>query len=315
MQTALTLNTVYNRYGFMFPSQARLIDAVQRTCERYMGSNLWEGTAETVDFGVSTDTRIVLPRYFISVLGYSRAKVPRPVFGQFHEYQEQGIGFIDPDTTYLDQAIDDGRTCTQKQISGTCILRVKLTNINDGGKVVRFYGKDQDGFRITTNGEDGIPFTMGYTSADTSQQFSELGAISMQTSTVGRWTLWQVIDGVETQIGAYEPGEDVPNYRAYKVGIRDSTDNDFDTIRFYCRRGYVEPRVLTDLVYPGNLNAIRYGLRAVQFEDSSKDDLADRQWARGEKELSDEIAAMRGSEITTLRLEGMALPRIQEIVN
>jgi hypothetical protein len=315
MQTNLTLAAVYNRFGWKFQTQDRLIGAVQRACERLMGSNLWEGTAETVDFGVTSDTRIVLPRYFISVLGYSRAKVPRPVFGQFHEYQEQGIGFIDSATTLMAQAIDDGRTCTQKQISGTCILRVKLTNASDGGKIVRFYGKDQDGNRIMTNGEDGIPFTMGYTSADTSQQFSELAAISVQTSTVGRWTLWQVIDGVETQIGAYEPGEDVPNYRAYKVGIRDTSNDEFDTIRFYCRRGYVEPRVLTDLVYPGNMNAIMYGIDATKYEDSGKNDLADRQWARAEKELSDELAAMRGSEIPTLRLEGMALPRIQEIVN
>lgn len=315
MQTNLTLAAVYARYGWMFPSQARLIDAVQRTCERYMGSNLWEGTAETVDFGATDDTRIVLPRYLIAVLGYSRAKVPRPVFGQFHEYQEQGLGWIDPATTPMSLAIDDGRTCTQKQISGTCILRVKLTNAADGGKIVRFYGKDQDGFRIMTNGDDGIPFTMGYTSADTSQQFSELAAIVMQTSMVGRWTLWQVINGAETQIGAYEPGEDVPNYRAYKVGIRSSSDDDFDTIRFYCRRGYVEPRVLTDFVWPGNMIAIRWGLKACQYEDSGKMDLADGAWARGEAELNDEIAAMRGSEIPTLRLEGMALPRMQELVN
>lgn len=309
MQTALTLKAVNDRFGWMFPSQARLIDAVQRSCERYMGRNLWEGTAETVDFGATSDTRIVLPRYFIAILGYSRAKVPRPVFGQFHEYQEQGIGFIDPNDRFIEQAIDDGRTCTQKEISGTCTLRVKITNAADNGKIVRFYGKDQDGNRITTNGEDGIPFTMVNPSADTTQQFSALANISMQTSAVGRWTLWQVIGGVETQIGAYEPGEDVPNYRAYKVGKRFTSDNDCDTIRCYCRRGYVEPRVLTDFVWPGNMIAIRWGLKACQYEDSGKMDLADGAWGRGEKELDDEIGAMRGSQITTLRLEGMALPR------
>jgi hypothetical protein len=309
MQTALTLNTVYTTYGWMFPSQARLIEATQRVCEKYMGMDLWEGTAETVDFGATEDTRIVLPRHFISVLGYSRARVARPVFGQFHEYQEMGLLYVNPNDQWMDQAIDDGRRCSQKTLSGSATLRVKLTTPADAGKTIRFYGKDQDGFRIFSSGDDGIPFTTVNPQGDTVQQFSQLAAIVVQTSMQARWTLWQVIDGVETQIGSYEPGEDVPNYRVYKVGKRSEADDDFDTIRFYCRRGYVRPVALTDFVYPGNLGAIRWGLKAVQYEDSGKMDLADQAWGRGRGELVEELDAMRGSEIPTLRLEGMALPR------
>ncbi len=313
MQTTLTLGKVLATYGWMFPTQAALTDAVNRSIERYVRSDIWEGTAEQLDFPSSSDNYLVLPRPYISLLGYTRRDVALPVFGQFHEYQEAGLGIIDQTKTWMDRAIDAGQWCTQKQISATGILRVKLTNVADGGKTVRFYGNDQDGYRITTNGDDGIPFTLGYTSADTSQQFSSLSRIVLSESTVGRWTLWQVVDGVETQIGSYEPGEDAPSYRVYKVGVR-STDG-HDTIRAFCRRDYSTVEALTDLVYPPNLAAIRYGLAAVRYEDSSKFQLAEDSFQRGENLLKNEIAAMRGSEIPTIRFTGSAIPRQDPTVN
>lgn len=313
MQTTLTLGKIWDTYSFMFPDQASLTDAVNRSIERYVRSDIWEDTAEQLDFPSSSDNYLVLPRPFISLLGYTRREVALPVFGQFHEYQEAGLGIINPSTTWMDRAIDAGQWCSQKQISGTCILRVKLTNVTDGGKIVRFYGKDQDGNRIFTDGEDGIPFTMGYSSADTTQQFSSLSKIVLTEPMVGRWTLWQVINGTETQIGAYEPGEDAPSYRAYKIGAR-ATDG-HDTIRAFCRRDFLPVQALTDLVRPPNLAAIRYGLAAVRYEDSSKFQLAEDSFQRGEQLLKNEIAAMRGAEIPTLRFTGMALPRQDVTVN
>lgn len=311
MDTSLTVARAYSMYSWMLPSLPRFLEAVNRHCERMMMSNLWEGVLATVDFGTTSDTRLVLPRPYISVVGYNRQCVARPVFGTFLEYQEMGIGHVNPDVQCMEGLIDDHRVCTQKQLTGTCTLRVKPSNAIDAGKVARFYGKDQDGKVITTTGVEGVNLAMAVPSSDTIQQFTELAAISLPVSMIGGWTLWQVIAGAETQIGSYEPGEDTPNYRVYKVGKRFETD----AIRCYCRRGFVPVTVLTDFIWPGNLNALRFGIKACQYEDSGKNDLADGAWARAEQLLDQEVGAMRGSEIPTLRLEGMALPRTQEFVN
>lgn len=317
MQTSVIVSQVRTLYESLASSSAAFISELNEVTERLMSSDLWHGCTDEVLFGLSDDGYLVLPRPFVSVLGYTRNGCARPVFDQFHEYQQLGIGWQDVDRMGCFGLLDTGMVPSQKEITGTATLRVKPSVANDAGKTIRFYGKDQNGFPVFTpaSGVDGIPLITAVPSSDTTQQFTVLTGVQA-SGMVGRWTLWQVVNGQETQIGSYEPGEDVPSYRRYKIGLR----TDETVVRCFCRRQWVPVVAETDFVFPGCMAAIKMGLKALQLEDANKygsdrDPNADDQWQRAYSELDNELAVIRGGALPTLKMIGGPYPMWNYTVN
>lgn len=317
VQTQTNVASVRSLYEGLASSPTAFVSELNEVLFRLMNSQLWEGCTEDVLFPLSDDGYIVLPRQYISVLGYSFNGFALPVWDQFHEYQPLGIGWQDVDEMCCAGLLDTGKVVTQVEYDGTFTLRVKITSASDAGKTIRFYGKDQNGDRIytTTTGIDGINFTTVSPSADTTQQFTSVTGIQCEPDLMGRWTLWAVVSGVETQIGEYEPGESIPAFRRYKIGIRDADD----VIRCFCRRQFVRVTAETDWVFPGCLSAIKMGFKALQLENANKYDPAapnaDDQWERAESELDKELGVLRGGSLPSLKMIGGPYPMCQMTVN
>lgn len=317
MQTTSTVASLRALYEGL-SSAANFVADLNQISYRLMNSDLWEGCTDEVLFASSSTNTFVLPRQFVSVLGYDRNSVPMPVFGQFHQYIEMGIGWQDPTEMTMAGLIADGMAVTQIEPTGTFTLRVKITNATDAGKVIRFYGEDENNQPIYTalTGTPGINLTLVNPSVDTTQQFTKVTGIQAPAAMLGRWTLWQVVSGVETQIGTYEPGEEFPQYRKYKKGVNLTPD----VIRCFCRRQWVKVSAETDWVFPGCQSAYKFGFKALQLENANKfgsDNTpnADDMWARAEAELDKELAKIRGYEIPSLRMFGGPYPKWNFIVN
>lgn len=318
METNITVSTVRALYENLVNPASQFIPALNEVTNKLMTSDIWHGCSDEVVFPSSAATSLVLPRQFIAILGYTIDGIPLPTFGTFHQYIERGLGWVNPDHMGTFGLIADTDVCCQVPVSGTATLRVKPSLAVDAGKVIRFYGSDENSQPIYTapSGIEGIDLTTATPSSTTTQQFTHLSMVRCQVPMLGNWTLWQVVDGVETQIGTYYPFDMIPTFRRYKIGLRQTAD----VIRCFCRRQWMPVWHDTDPVFPGHLPALKYGFKARQLDNanktgSSNSPNADDMWQRAENELDRLLSVRRGSELPSLRLIGGPYPQAQSFVN
>lgn len=319
METNLSVAVVRALYENLASSAATFVSELNEVTNRLMNSDIFHGCTDEVLFPASAETTLVLPRQFVSILGYDINNVPMPTWSTFHQYVEMGLGWMDPDEMNTFGLIADTDAPSQLPISGTVTLRVQPSLAVDAGKVIRFFGTDQNGRPIYTapTGVEGAALTTAVPFSDTTQQFTHLSMIQCQTDMVGMWTLFQISStGVPTQIGVYYPGDSIPTFRRYKIGLRQTTD----VIRCYCRRQWVKVAAETDPVFPGHLPALKMGFKALQLEDASKfgsDNTpnADSMWERAFNELDKVLSVRRGSELPSLKLIGGPYPMWNYQVN
>jgi len=270
-------------------NSAAFLQYLNQASERLLYSGKWKGSIVPVVFATSAGF-ITLPRAYLSVLAHQYADSPGLVFSQFHEYVECGPGEFDITGNANGIIIDMGDGfCTQTDITegDSGVLRITITNAADAGKTIRFFGLDENGDEVYSNGAPGVAFTTVFPSADTSQIFSKVTDIQAATM-ANAWTLsW--MDGVTaTQIGEYEPGETRPRYRRYKTGVATQT------LRCLCSRRFIPLVNETDWVMPGNIGALKAALQALKQEDANDMERTQEAWQRAYFVLNQETKIFRG---------------------
>ena len=283
----------------------QFLEALNEVCERFTYSGKWDGSIVQVDFASSLGF-ITLPQEYLSVVGCQFYNAPVATFTQFAEYCETGYGQID-ETQGRTQALYDAGDgfCTQADLTVDSTLRIKTGTADDDGLVVRLFGEDADGKEIFSDGSRGVDLTLTFPSADTTQVFSKVTGIQSQPLSAN-WSLWGVASAVETQIGAYKPNEERPNYRRYKTGVTT------EAIRVICHRRHILMTEETDWVIPGYTSVLRQGLEAVMQERQAADSNADNLWERGYMLLNQLAKSVRGSAQPTIAYDpwgdGRGLP-------
>lgn len=282
-------------------SGPNFLGRLNRVLDRYTSSGLWKGVCSESLHSMGTDEQgfITLARHEEAIIGVDLCCRPMMVMNQWTQYNPVSIGFVPEDKKGCGPLYDMGDGfVTFADISADCTLRVKIEDAADAAKVIRFNGKDEDGREIyDTSGIKGISLTTANPSADTTQVFSHITGIQAPFMQ-GYWTLWQVVSGVETQIGTYAPGEQRPCYRRYKTGIL----NENVPIRLFCRMRFIPLVAPSDWVIPGNIGALQFGMQAITHEDAGRIEDSKASWAEGERLLNEDLSAMRGSAVTTLKI-------------
>lgn len=303
MNTTLTVADVapiLNRYA-----GNDLIGRINQVLDRLNNSGLWKGTLNRSILGIGTQGRgfITLARGDESIVGVDIGGVPRTVRSEFYEYSPSGYGYIPEEQYSCGPLVDMGDGfVTQANITGIVTLRLKLEDPADAGKTVRFYGKDESGREIySATGHKGTTLTTVSPSADTMQIFTEITGLQFQFMQ-GYSTLWQVIDGVETQIGVYAPGEMRPCYRRYKTGVIQDSNCNCNRIQVLSRRRFIPLVAPTDWIIPGNIGALKMGLQALTLEDAGTISEAEVCWGKATQLLDQELSALRGSAQTTIKI-------------
>lgn len=293
MDTRLTVadcrTALYTEVDATDINSALFLPALNEVVEYFTNSGAWKGNTPKVTISAS-DGFFTLPRWYSSVLVLRYQRVPRPIFSQFYEFSESGPGEL-LDTDYFNGVLADmgDGYCTQSDIATAGTLRVTIGGAGDAAKTIRLYGTDASGNVIyDSSGNQGINLTTANPSADTTQVFSRVTGIQAPSNMTMSWTLSVVNSGTPTQIGAYYPGETRPMYKRYQVG---KTDEAIHTI---CRRRFIPLVAETDWVIPGNLRALRYGLKGLAFEKAGQLAEAEACFGKALSFLNDEAKASRG---------------------
>lgn len=265
--------------AFSSPTDPGFLRLVNLAMEQIINSGTWDGSVVWTVFNGSSGT-IALPYNMQSIIGVDINGCPQMVFGQFSEYQEVGPGMgFKANAPGLGPLIDHGEWPTQKIISlltplgvttpASGALTIGINNPADAGITIRIYGTNLAGQTVTdADGSRGVTMVTAYPTVTSSQVFTEISNIEVQNPTgippfKSPWQLYLNYNG-QQQIGNYLPFETIPQYHLYKTG----TWNTSVPIACLCRLKYVPVFTQNDPIVPGNTNALKFALQAVQKEDT-----------------------------------------------
>lgn len=296
--SSINVQDVYDTLGSLFRwtsvNDANLYTSLNLAGEQIVNSGSWDGCVAPIVFS-GAPGYITLPYWAQSVMGVDINGWPRAVFSQFQQYNEMGIGMVSITGNGYGPLIDDrdGHP-TQRDIkdfgaSGT--LKATIINPTDAVVAIRLFGLDASGNEIyDSSGNRGITLTTVNPSASTSQVFSEVTGIELPARMNGYWKLFVTIGGIDHQIGEYNPNELRPNYHRYLTGTWDATV----PIACLCRLRPINVYAPKDFVVPGNMNAIKFALQAINAEESRNYKSAQEGWAQCYGLLNAEHRSRRG---------------------
>lgn len=250
---------------------------------------------------------LALPRECLSLVGINFGGSPNAIYNQVHQFQELGIGYMDPDQYSTRGVVDwgDGHPTSIpiSSVSGGVAgkLRFTIESGLDAGKTVRLYGTSDTAMkeRIYTSGVLGEALTTVSPFNDTVQSYTDITGIQIQSGFVGYAQLSYIsAGGVVTQLGEFEPGDTRPNFRWYVTGVSNSR------VQTLCRKRYLPVVNETDWIEPANIGAIKAGFQALAQERATQQEEAEGFWGRGRLMLEKQLQSLRGSIQPRLPFKG-----------
>ena len=273
------MRTALSETIFGDQNDSRFLTVCNDALARIYDAGKWEGLVGIIEFENPVGY-ITLPRRYSAILGVQLAGRPRSTFTRYFEFSQSGPGDVHADAG-LKFVVDQGPTPVYEVFAGPSTLT--MTAPSDTGITIRVFGIDETGKEIyDALGAPGINLAHN---VPTTQTFAEITAV-IKPITTGFVTL----SAGSSVLSVYEPGETNPSYRRYKVGTEESR-----VFRCLCKRRFVPIVNDSDLVYPGNLGALKMALFAASAENASLTEKAQECWALCYQLLDLEKGAARGN--------------------
>lgn len=299
MSAKLPVSDIRNVLEDYASSTANFLGELNQVMARYWEMGIFDQMLHRYIFptGPGEHGILALPRECLSLVGVNFSGSPASIYNQVHQFQELGIGYMDPDEYSMRGIVDwgDGHPTAIpiSSLSDTAgKLRFTIDSASDAGKTVRIFGtSDTDKKdRIYTNGVLGEVLTTVSPYNDTVQSYTDVTGIQIQSGFVGYSRLsFIAADGTVTQLGEYEPGDTRPSFRWYVTGASNSQ------VQTLCRKRFIPYVNETDWVDPANLGAIKCGFQALAQEDAVQQEQADILWGRGRAMLEKQLQSLRGA--------------------
>lgn len=229
---------------------------------------------------------ITLPRNLETALGVKLVSdegcpcSPLIVYSRFHEFAHPiaccDCGGVYP-VTELAQVFQDP----------VPFLKLRLVSTVTSGTITFIGGLSTDGDEYF----DSVSLNITNGTVTTTREWATMPQIQKSTTTVSvEMYAVDTVTGTATLIAVYAPGETIPAYRRYKVP--ESTG--FSWALVQGKLGYVPVSGDTEIVYPGKLGALKYGLMALNYEDRNDFDRAIQYWGYSFKMLDDDRLELDG---------------------
>lgn len=286
------------------PYSSEFLNDLNLVCDRLTNYGKYRGNVVDCIFD-SSDGYITLPYELRSILAVCVRNCPEVVFGEFQTYIVTGPGRLKYDSDMQNQGILvdwGGDVPTMKSPDPRYPATIKLTidKAADAGKTMRIFGKHANGEDfVDADGVRGITIVSSYPTTNTTLVAKEITGVELPNGKVGNWYLYGTVDGVDTLYSRYYPFETIPVYKRYITQtIQDSADsNIYPTIGIKAMRRYFPMTADTDFVWPDSLGALKFGLQAINYENTGNDQSAEICWNKAKQELDEETRASRGSAL------------------
>lgn len=308
--TATTLKIARAKLAKIFyprdPSDPEFAEKVESVVDRFHSEDGWVGSHATFRVDVSTDKTFFLPFYLDSVLHARFDKAPGRIQSGRYEFIHNGLGEVTATDSVSGTLIDIGMSGIAAEFPATSsTLGVQAASAADYGKGIRILGYDASGNRILdATGEPGEEVTLASGTVVTTNTFSSVQGIQKEL-TAGRVTVRHT--AAAEVLVVLEPWMEAPSFHGYRC-----VDLSVDTVLVFCKRKPVPVRYDADYIFPGNLNALRLGIHAYNYEEAGQTNDADDYFARAIKLLNDEASRYRGGaeEHIQYQIWGQGMPGI-----
>lgn len=287
------------------PDNVNIVSAWMLSHEKFRGST------QKVVFQIYDD-QVTLPRNLLTILGASiqgvgdnfRQKTRYSVRNEWYEFIPGSSGIAaNPPWDVVDFEAQGDYFMLFRNLPSAGHLKIYATTTEAGSLNFAIRGISGGAKVFTGTGTNriegellSVPVTNG--AFTLSSQIYDAGNSVysiVKPSTNGVITIYHVslLDGTETLIGQYEPGETLPCYRRYLIPKR---CNDSGQLVAFCKLRHVDVIADNDEVYPGNLNALEMGLQALNFRRKQDMGRADEWIGRAVDELNSEIEEFTAEE-------------------
>lgn len=269
----------------------------------------WRGAVAAVVFAVNDNVQVTLPRGMLAILGgiiqgvaNPRLQYRFPVMNEWYQWLPGGPGLVThpPYDTQGFEAQGDGFVI-YRDLPAAGTIKVYSTATESAGTInIRGFSGGQKVFTNTgpgssrVEGENVAMPTTANTSVSTVTVWdagnSLYGVVKPPTNGVVNFNQ---VGSTETQIGSYEPGEQVPCYRRYLVPQRFNSDGQLVAI---CKRRHVDVVVDNDPIVPGNITSLEIALMAVDFRRKAETERANEYIKLAIDELNSELAEFEAEQ-------------------
>lgn len=245
---------------------------------------------------------ITLPDDADSVLHTMVDGHPAPVRSMWHDFKAIGFGY-GADLTW--GLIDSGFSPTLQSlpeagITGLTVLpygpysSTRVFNSNDGEEIV-IRASNSEGFfeSVVNNTTKYIPFT------ESGDPVTHIESIRFEGLLISYALVTNNLD-LGTAYAVVGPGSGVTRYRRFRLNR--STDG-VTTVHVLCKRAFQPLSGDNDIVYVGNVGALKHGLLARIAEDGADIERAEYHWQRCTLLLEEEANSSRGAALPRLNID------------
>ncbi len=286
LTVAKARDLLYEHVDASNPLDEKFLRCLNQVVQRFLDSGLWAKSEFQVELS-APNGYITLPRRASALLGFRVSnQSPRRIFALAHEFNEVGPGPHEFDRTMSSVVeMSDVSVHTDLTEATTVFLRVAAGDAGIGGEAV-LRGWDADGKRLySSDGRDGLRVTLVSGDGNSFGSVREIESLTLPTMSKA-----SSLRTADIELGVYEPGEEDPSYRRYKVGAIPSNC----TITALCSRRHVDLVNEDDLVIPSNIGALKHGLIALRLEDQSDLDSSVAHFDQAYGLLNAELRRIRG---------------------
>jgi hypothetical protein len=286
LTVAKARDLLYEHVDASNPLDEKFLRCLNQVVQRFLDSGLWAKSEFQVELS-APNGYITLPRRASALLGFRVSnQSPRRIFALAHEFNEVGPGPHEFDRTMSSVVeMSDVSVHTDLTETSNVYLAVTAGDTGIGGEAV-LRGTDVNGRRLySPDGRDGLRVTLASGGGNIFSGVRHIESLTLPTMS----KLCYLRTG-SIELGVYEPGEEDPSYRRYKVGAIPSTC----TITALCSRRHVDLVNEDDLVIPSNIGALKHGLIALRLEDQSDLDSSVAHFDQAYGLLNAELRRIRG---------------------
>lgn len=281
------------------PNDPLFLQWLNEVTERFVLSGKWKGAIVSTVFQSATGYVTLGPDFYAALANRYGRWSGNPTFSQFYPYMETGPGELPDAMKFPGVLIDQGDgypTITSITEEAPGSIRIYSSG-SDDGKTMRLFGIQQEtGEPVYDNsGDEGEAITLAAPFVQSAYHYSSLTGVQRQP-TNGFVTLkcLPMGGGTEYELSTYRPNEIRPMYRRYQTGtFNEEEDGENHNLHLICQRRWVKLVNETDWVIPGNLGALRFGLKMMYQEQRQDYEKAEAAFQKALDLLNQEAKAAR----------------------